>query len=58
MPRQYICNVVYTLVGQPFKDWVMQRCDERNEKLANDHNTAIKLDPRIAAAYEKSGFVS
>ena len=25
-PRQYICDVIYTLVGQPFKDWVVKRC--------------------------------
>ena len=22
MPRDYVCNVIYTLVGGPFKDWV------------------------------------
>ena len=22
MPRSYVCNVIYTLVGGPFKDWV------------------------------------
>jgi len=52
MPRGYICNVIYTLVGQAFKDWVMERCQQRNDKLSSDHNTTIKLDPRIAEAYE------
>ena len=22
MPRGYVCNVIYTLVGEPFKKWV------------------------------------
>ena len=26
LPRQYIANVIYHLVGQPFKDWVLERC--------------------------------
>ena len=58
MPRSYVCNVIYSRVGTPFKDWVMARCSVRNDKLANDHNTSIQLDPRIAAAFQASGFVS
>ena len=58
MARQYVCNVIYTLVGKDFQKWVYERCQQRNEKLADDHNTAIQLDPRIAAAFEKSSFVS
>ena len=23
MPRSYICNVIYTLVGEDFKEWMM-----------------------------------
>lgn len=23
MPREYICNVIYTLVGEDFKEWMM-----------------------------------
>ena len=51
MPRQYIANVIYTLVGQPFQKWVAERCNQRNKRLADDHNTAIMLDPRIAKAF-------
>ena len=25
MPRPYIANVIYTIIGQPFKDWVEKR---------------------------------
>ena len=58
MPRGYICNVIYTLVGDDFGAWVKGRCKERNDRLARDHNSAIQLDSRIAAAFEASGFVS
>ena len=32
LPRQYIANVIYTIIGEPFKAWVAQRVDERHEK--------------------------
>ena len=58
MPRSYVCNVIYTLVGAPFKDWVLKSCKDRNDRLERAHDTTIVLDPRIAAAYEASTFVS
>ena len=32
LPRQYLVNVIYTVVGQPFKDWVEGIVNERHEK--------------------------
>ena len=58
MPRAYVCNVIYTLVGAPFKDWVLKSCKDRNDRLEKNHDTSIVLDSRIAAAYEASNFVS
>lgn len=58
MPRGYICNVIYTRIGEQFSNFVKKACNERNAKLMTSHNTSILLDPRIAAAYEASGFVS
>ena len=51
MPRQYICNVIYTLTGEAFQEWVMDQCEARNRRLADDHNTTIQLDPRIAEVF-------
>ena len=31
LPRAYIANVIYTLVGEPFRDWVEDRVNERHE---------------------------
>ena len=33
MPRDYICNVIYTLVGEPFAKWVKDNCEARNKKF-------------------------
>ena len=32
LPRPYLCNVIYTVLGQQFADWVRQMIQERNEK--------------------------
>ena len=50
-PRQYICNVIHTVVGEPFAKWVSNRVTARNTKVAVVHNLNIKLDPRVAAAF-------
>ena len=31
LPRAYIGNVIYTLVGDPFREWVDARVNERHE---------------------------
>ena len=32
LPRAYLGNVIYTIVGDPFKKWVDKIVDERHEK--------------------------
>ena len=54
LPRQWVINVLNTIVGEPFSDWVRLQIDSRNEKLASDHNLNIELDPEIAAAFRAS----
>ena len=34
LPREYIANVIYTLVGDKFKQWVTARIEARNSYLA------------------------
>ena len=45
MPRAYISNVLYTMIGQPFKDWVNEQVEKRNAKIMKDQNLAISMDP-------------
>ena len=58
MPRYYIGNVIYTLVGQPFAKWVEERVTARNEKLADERDMYIEMDPAIAEIFRKSTSVS
>ena len=50
--------MIYTLVGQPFREWVDSLVDERHEKVAETNDLHIDLDPEIAEIYAKSKAVS
>ena len=58
MPRQYLANIVYTVVGKPFYDWVDGKIEERNKKVINEANMGIEMDPEIAAIFKASTAVS
>ena len=58
MPRSYICSVIYTLVGTPFKTWVDTRCNDRNHELALKQDLLIKLDEKVAKAFLSSTNIS
>ena len=58
MPRWYICNVIYSKVGDPFDEWVKNNCNDRNERFTQKHGLEIKLQARIAAAFESSTAVN
>ena len=58
VPRQWICNVIATVVGAPFVSWVKARVNERNAEVVKEKNLAIAMDPDIAAAFHASNAVS
>lgn len=58
LPRQWVISVIYTVVGQPFADWVEERMEARNEKLAAEGNKMIEVDPAIAACFAASTNIS
>lgn len=53
LPRGYIANVIFTLVGQPFKKWVDRIVTKRHEERRQVQST-IKMDPEIAAIFNQS----
>ena len=36
LPRQFIVDVTYTLMGEPFKKWVHEVIKDRNKKIAEN----------------------
>ena len=50
--------MIYSLVGQPFKDWVNTKINERNAKIEQEQDMIVHMDPEIAALLQKSTSVS
>ena len=58
VPREWICNIIATIVGAPFVQWVQARINERNAQLVHDKQLGIDMDPEIAAAFHTSTAIS
>ena len=58
IPRAWLANVIYTIVGDQFNQWVQERIRERNDRVASNHDLMIELDPAIARAFEASTMIS
>ena len=58
LPRQWIINVIYSLLGDDFREWVSQQVKDRNDQLAEKRDLMIDLDPDIAAAFGNSAYIS
>jgi hypothetical protein len=48
LPRQWLINVAYTIIGAPFKKWVHQQIDIRNEKIRKVRHVEVKMSSEIA----------
>lgn len=57
-PRVYIANVMYTIIGDTFRQWVMRKCEERHAKIISTQNMAINMDPEVYKAFMASNHVS
>ena len=58
LPRQYVINVIYTLVGEAFKIWVNDLVDRRHHEIAEKRKLYIELDSEVAEIFHKSQAVS
>ena len=58
LPRAYLGNVLYTVVGDPFKRWVKEQMEARNKKVTEKGDMIVNMDPEIAAIFRASTSVS
>ena len=58
LPKAYICNVIFTLAGQPFQSWVDQQIELRNAKIIDDKDLSINIDSELEALFRQSTSVS
>ena len=45
VPKQWLVNMVYTIVREDFSDWVKRHIEDRNEKMASEQNLLLEMDP-------------
>ena len=46
MPKSYVANVIYSVIGEPFRTWVNSRIEQRN------HNILEKKDDNVEVTQE------
>jgi hypothetical protein len=56
--KEWICNVIATILKETFTDWLMERVNVRNEKVVEKGEMNIELDEDVAAAFRASTAVS
>lgn len=54
LSRQYLENVIYTIIGDRFANWVDEVVEIRNKKVTSQKNMNIELDPEVAKIFEES----
>jgi hypothetical protein len=54
LPKQWVVNVGWTVVGDDFGQWVKKQIEARNEKLAMEQGVLIEMDPDVAAVFHAS----
>ena len=50
--------MIYTLVGEPFQDWINKRLKARTTQLCDKRQMNIKMDPEIFKIFKASTSVS
>ena len=58
LPRQWIVNIIFSLTGDSFREWVSTMIHRRNDNVALKHDLMIELDPEIARAFTNSVNIS
>lgn len=53
-PKQWIVNILASVIGDKFRFWVRERIEARNEKIATEKDINIDIDPVIFDIFNKS----
>ena len=51
-------NLIYTIVGEDFREYVDNVLRQRNKRLAEEKNLNINMDPEIATIFKNSTTIS
>ena len=53
LPKQWLINVIYTIVGDQFAQWVKDRIEERNQRMLQDRGLVIEMDQDVQRAFSE-----
>ena len=51
LPREWVGNLGYSIIGDPFKNFIWDLIEQRNTKVAVKRDLFINMDPQVAAAF-------
>ena len=57
-PKQWICNIIASVLGEVFNKWVKKQIENRHSKVAVQKDLMIQMDPEIAKIFRDSTAVS
>ena len=49
--REWICNIIATLLKNIFTDWLKAKVDKRNADVVEKGDMNIEMDPDVFAAF-------
>ena len=58
LPRQYISDVLYTMIGEDFEKWANKIIEQRNADVVADKDLSIMMDPEVARIFKASSSVA
>ena len=58
LPKEWIANVAYSILGDLFSDWVHEQIEENHEKFMEKHQLGIDMDPEVHQAFLASTAIS
>ena len=58
LPRDWCLNTIYSIVGKPWKDWVDNQREQRNDGMRDKKGLTIDFAPSIAEIFANSTAVS
>ena len=54
MSKQWIANVIHSVLKKTFSNWVKQQVEKRNREMVVERGLTIEMDTEVAAAFEAS----
>ena len=57
-PKQWLVNIVFTVVKDDFSQFGRQQIEARNSKIAIEKDLMIDMDPEVAEAFAASTSIS